>query len=373
MYQRSWVEIDIDVIKSNLFIYRNNIDICEIMAVVKADAYGHGAQRIAKTLMECGVKFFGVSNLDEALELRAAGITGEILVLGYTPVSYAKVLYENNITQTVISEQYAEELKRYGIRNKVHFAIDTGMHRIGLDASNPVGCEQVIRTYAEHFEVTGVFTHLCVADCPEEQGFTEKQIAEFKTVVERVKKLDIAFVHCMNSAGGLWCAKYGNLARLGIILYGLKPNYENILPKAIRPALTWKSVVSMVKHIKQGDTVGYGRSYRAEKDIVVATIPTGYADGYRRELSNKGFVIVKGCKASIIGKICMDQFMIDVTGIKDVNMGDEVILLGADSNGNTITADDMADMIETIGYEILCGISKRVPRKYICKSNISEE
>lgn len=364
MVQRSWVEIDLEIIATNVFEYQKYIDFCDIMAIIKADAYGHGASRIAKKLVQCGIKSFGVSNLEEALELRNSGIKESILVLGYTPVSLAGVLYENDIVQTVLSLEYAEELKAHGFRNKVQIAIDTGMNRIGLDANEPELCDLAIRMIEKNFEVTGVFTHLSVADTPKESAYTEMQLSKFKEVIKHVEDLKIPYVHCMNSAGGIGFPMVGNLVRLGIVLYGLKPDINIKLPETIKPAMTWKSVITMVKDVKAGESIGYGRSYKANEDMKVATVSTGYADGYMRNLSNKGYVLLNGRKAPVIGKICMDQFMIDVTHVNDVKMGNEVILLGKNAEYE-ITADDMGAIAGTIGYEVICGISKRVPRIYL--------
>ena len=182
------------------------------------------------------------------------------------------------------------------------------------------------------------------------------------TVAERIADLKLSFVHCLNSAGGLWhdCTM-SSLVRLGIILYGLKPDYANSLPSGIKPVLEWKTVVSMVKRVHAGETIGYGRSYHVEKDMTVATLPTGYADGYNRLLSNKGRVFIHGHAAPIVGRVCMDQMLVDVTDIPDVKLGDEVVLL----NRDTYTADDMAEELGTIGYEIVCDISSRVTRVFV--------
>ncbi len=358
MLKRSWVEINLENIAENYKIYKEQIPPTqEIMAVVKADGYGHGAVEVAKTVKALGCENFAVSNIEEAKQLRENGIKGQILILGYTPLSSISDLSKYNITQTLLSEDYAEKLSRKGI--KAQFAIDTGMNRIGLDADNPENCERIIRKYSTAFELTGVFTHLCVADTKSQDEFTNGQIAKFRSVVERIKDLKLPFVHCMNSAGGLWNNGYGNLVRLGIVLYGLKPDYSNTLPKGINPALEWKSVVSMIKKVHPGETIGYGRSYIADKEMIIATIPTGYADGYNRILSNKGKVLINGKIAPIVGRICMDQMVVDVTGL-NVNFEDEVILLG-----DGYTADDTARDIRTIGYEIVCDIGKRVPRVYI--------
>lgn len=358
MLKRSWVEINLDVLESNYCIYKNQLPpVQEIMAVVKADAYSHGEIKVAERLQRLGCKHFAVSNIEEAIVLREAGVTGQILILGYTPISSTDELLKYDITQAILSEDYAERLKGRGV--KVQFAIDTGMNRIGIDADHPEECERIIRKYAASFNITGLFTHLCVADTESEEAFTEEQIKKFKKIVERVTDLNLQYIHCMNSAGGLWCEPYGNLARLGIILYGLKPDYSNNLPKGIKPALRWKSVISLIKPVHPGETVGYGRTFTADREMVIATIPTGYADGYSRILSNKGKVIVNGQTASIVGRVCMDQMMVDVTGL-DVAFEDEVILLGEGYN-----ADEMAQDIGTIGYEVICNIGKRVPRIYI--------
>lgn len=375
MIKRSWVEIDLSQLIKNVEIYRSQLPCdTEIMAVVKADAYGHGDLRVAKKLSDHGFRLLAVSNIDEAIRLRDYGIGGEILVLGYTPIENASQIAEYDITQTVLSEDYAEALKNsFSGEIKVQFAIDTGMNRIGLDADDPDGAEKVIRKYAKIFKVTGMFTHLCVADADSEESrlFTDEQLHKFNNVAERVADLGLEQVHCLNSAGGIYHnSKFHNIVRLGIIMYGLKPDYTNILPSGIQPVLTWKSVVSMVKDVFPEETVGYGRAFKADKKIKLATIPTGYADGYNRLLSNKGYVIINGKRAAIVGRVCMDQMMVDVTNIADVKMGDEVILLGK-SGCESVTADDMAHLIETIGYEIVCNISKRVPRVYIGEENVN--
>jgi len=345
-------------------IYKENCHADEIMAVVKADAYGHGAAESAQVLEAAGVSLFAVSNIIEALELREAGIRGEILILGYTPTEQLPLLTEYNIMQAVVSEEDAARFAALSPEIRVQYAIDTGMNRIGLDADDPAGCERVIRQYPLH--VCGMFTHLCVADTdtPECRDFTRGQIAKFEAVADRVADLALPYVHCLNSAGGLWQeTKYHRIARLGIVMYGLKPDYANTLPEGIAPVLEWKSVISMVKTLRKGETVGYGRTFTAEREMQLATIPTGYADGYDRLLSNNGYVLIAGRRAPIVGRICMDQMTVDVTGM-DVHAGDEVVLLGQ-SGDETYTADDMAQRIGTIGYEIICGITHRVQRRYL--------
>lgn len=364
--ERSWVEVNISQIKKNLEEYRGNIsDNTNIMAVVKADAYGHGDKVVAKFLSDNGVRHFAVSNIDEAIHIRNAGAEGQILILGYTPIDRAQDLITYDVTQTLLSEEYAAAIEATELPIKCQFAIDTGMRRIGLNADDVDACERVIRKYSKLLD--GLFTHLCVADTPEQDQFTEEQIKKFETVVKSVGDLNLPYCHCMNSAGGLWhYSDVSCFARLGIILYGLKPDYMNTLPEGIEPALAWKSVVSMVKEVKPGDTIGYGRSFTVDHPMTIATIPTGYADGYSRLLSNKGWVLINGKKAHIVGRVCMDQMMVDVSDIPDVNLGTEVVLIGK-SGEEVLTADDLANIYGTIGYEVICGISKRVERKYIAK------
>ena len=373
MERRSWIEIDLDQIKQNYFIYKKSLQLdTEIMAVIKADAYGHGDAHIARWLSEQGCRLFAVSNIDEAVGLRNAGIKGEILILGYTSPKYAKTLSYLDLSQAIVSEEYAEALSQTGQRVKCQFAIDTGMNRIGLDGDNTGSCEEIIRKYSDSLIVEGLFTHLCVADTDSEDAkeFTYGQIRKFKAVADAVADLKLPYVHCCNSAGGLYYLKnssefegIGKIVRLGIVLYGLKPDVDNHLPNGVKPAMTWKSVVSMVKNVHPGETIGYGRTFMVKKEMKVATVTTGYADGLNRLLSNKGFVMINGYKAPIVGRICMDQTLVDVTEIPDVKMGTEVVIIGK-SGDLTYTADDMAQDLGTIGYEVICSITKRVQRFY---------
>ena len=372
--KRSWIEINLSQLRANYNIYKKTLKRdTEIMAVIKADAYGHGDVQIARMLSDLSVRLFAVSNIDEAVGLREAGITGEILILGYSSPIYAKTLYDFDLTQALVSEEYAAQLANTGFRIKCQFAIDTGMNRIGIDADDPEHCEKIIRYYSDKLNINGIFSHLCVADSDDELDciFTRKQIDKFKTIADKISDLKLPYIHCSNSAGGLYhidSSQYfdsiGNIIRLGIVLYGLKPDYSNSLPEGIAPAVTWKSVISMVKPVHKGEYIGYGRSFKVEKESIIATVATGYADGLNRQLSNKGFVMINGQRAPIVGRICMDQTLIDVTDIPNVTMGMHVILLG--KNEHLIyTADDMAQDLDTIGYEVMCNITKRVQRFYI--------
>ncbi|MBQ8858372.1 MAG: alanine racemase [Clostridia bacterium] len=364
--RRTWAEIDLPALSRNLKLLSDRRPQTAVMAVVKADAYGHGAPAVATALSRAGVRHFAVATVGEALALREAGIGGEILILGYTPPEAGEVLLQNDLTQTLLSEDYAAALwAACPAPIKCHFAVDTGMHRIGLDATNPHAAAAVIRRYAARFSLMGIFTHLCAADTTDEASvaFTRAQIAAFRAVADRVRDLGLS-AHCLNSAGGLaYPAAESDFWRLGILLYGLSPNPATPLPAGICPVLAWRTVVATLKTVPAGETVGYGRTWQATRDSVIATLPVGYADGYDRRLSNRGYVLLRGCRAPIVGRVCMDQTMVDVTDIPAVRVGDTVTLLGEDG-GATLTADEMAVTIGTIGYEIVTGISARVPRIY---------
>lgn len=371
---RAWAEVDLKQIVENVKIYLNSREgKTKLIAVVKADAYGHGDVKVAEALQKIGIDFFAVSNVHEAVTLRNGGIKGEILVLGYTPVESVELLSKYDITQTLISYDYAVMLHNYSSKRiKCHIAVDTGMNRIGFSASEYDTCIKEINDCCEKFNVEGLFTHLSVADSisEEDRCFTEKQIGKFKRIVDETRQLNFKYIHCLNSAAGLSYPNSNeeifNVVRLGIVMYGLKPDYGFSLHLGIKPALTWKTVVSMIKEVQSGESIGYGISYVAKKQMRVATLPVGYADGYNRQLSNKGYVLIRGKKACIVGKICMDQMMVDVSDIDGLSIGDEVILIGK-SGDKEILADEMAHLIDTIGYEIVCGISKRVPRIYLHK------
>lgn len=372
--KRSWTEVDLSQIEKNLQIYKSHLrKNAQIMAIIKADAYGHGDVMVARTLSRLGVNLFAVSNIDEAVGLRNAGIEGEILILGYSSPRYAKTLSYLDLTQAIVSEEYAVELAKSKFDVKCQVAVDTGMTRIGIPSTDTEQTANTIREMAENLTVTGVFTHLCVADSntKDDKDFTLMQLSRFKEIVDNIKDLNLPYIHCYNSAGGLYYledddfnATIGNIVRLGIILYGLKPERSNVIPDGIKPALTWKSVISMVKDVPQGQSIGYGRTFITQLDSRIATITTGYADGYRRQLSNRGFIMVNGQKAPIVGRVCMDQILIDVTDIPSVKMGDKVVLMGV-SGDLCYTADDMAADLDTIGYEVICDISKRVQRFYL--------
>lgn len=366
---RTWAEIDLNALVHNFKILKAKSDGAKIMAVVKADAYGHSVSAIAPIMQQHGADFFAVSNIEEAIILRNLQIIKPILILGYTPVNMATELYENNLTQCVYSKEYALALSNAALKNEikinVHIKLDTGMSRLGFDCRSSQLCgidEAISSAKLEGLNFEGVFTHFANADCDldKRDGFTEEQYSRFTAATERFKQAGLTpeYIHCCNSAALLLDRdKHLDLTRAGIALYGLSPSTDIDLKEALIPVMTVKSVVSMVKEISEGDTVNYGRTFKADKKMKIATVTAGYADGYPRLLSNKGYVLINGKKANIIGRICMDQMSVDVSDIPEVKMGDEVILFGKD-----LKVDVLAQMCGTINYEILCGISPRVPR-----------
>lgn len=366
--RRTWAEIDLSALLHNFKVIKKKSGNAPVMAVVKADAYGHSVKDIAPLLDKAGADSFAVSNVLEAVELRDLGIKKPVLILGYTPVENADLLWKYDISQAVFSYDYAEKLSHKATAEnekiKIHLKLDTGMSRLGFDCrSNELsGLNDVIKSAnLPCFECEGVFTHFAVSDRTpqEEEGFTDLQFKRFETAVEKLKENGInpEICHCSNSAATLLDDKKMQTVRPGIILYGLNPNADLKLEVELKPVMTLKSVITMVKEIAAGDTVSYGRTFKAEKPLKIATVTAGYADGYPRLLSNKGYVTVNGKKAPVVGRICMDQFLIDVSAVDGVKDGDEVVLFGS-----CPTADEIAKICGTINYEIVCGVTKRVPR-----------
>ncbi|MDD7516375.1 alanine racemase [Ruminococcus flavefaciens] len=372
--KRAWAEVSLPKLRKNVEIIRSlNSANTEIMAVVKADAYGHGDEHIVRCLAEqCGIKYFAVSNLDEAIAVRKFAPDADILILGYTPPEYAHEIASYNIIQGVVSLEYAQELvKNTPAPIRCHIKIDTGMGRIGLKHDTPEECADEIETMIkiEKLDVEGIYTHFAVADSddPDNIAYTDKQekfiIDTYDILVSRGIKL--RHLHFMNSAATCYRnSSRSTLSRAGIILYGLHPDVSLDIPEGLEPLMELKAVISHVKTVKKGDCISYGRTFVADHEMRIATVTIGYADGYSRLLSSKGEMLVHGKRCKIVGRVCMDQLMIDVSDVPEAKSGDIVILIG-DDGGDRITADDLAQIYGTIGYEVVCGISKRVPRIYI--------
>ena len=384
--KRTWAEISLDNIEHNFKVIKNSVNNSMICCVIKADGYGHGAVQIAKLYEKLGADWFSVSNIEEALELRCNGITKPILILGYTPCSCANLLAKNNISQACYSYDYATMLSKYAVEKDVtvniHLKLDTGMSRIGLMCqefdrdNNSIAIAEKICTLP-NLSPQGVFTHFAVSDEGNHgKDFTKKQFNSFIHTVNELEKRGITFEikHCANSGAIIdYPETHLDMVRAGIILYGLSPSDKVNNKINLKPAMTLKSVVSMVKTISKGTTVSYGRTYTAENDVKIATVPIGYADGFIRSIAKDGYVCIKGKKAKILGRICMDQLLVDATNIEDLEIGEQVILFGDNlvdnKNSNIPTADDIAKWTSSINYDIVCMVSKRVPRKYI-KNNI---
>lgn len=365
-----WAEIDLDCIKDNIREIRKSMKEKEIIAVVKADAYGHGAIDIAPVLLENGADKLAVAVITEALELRNSGIEAPIIILGYTPITFAKELIEENIEQTVYDLGYAKELSKIGKENytdiNIHIAVDTGMGRIGfLPNEDGIKAVEAI-SKLDNIKIKGIFTHFSSAD-EKDKEYTNYQIKKFNDFVKVLegKNINLGCKHLSNSAAILDIEEaHFDAVRPGIILYGYYPSNEVDKKKIkLKPALTLKSQIVHVKELSTGEYISYGRKYRTQRKSIIATLPIGYADGYTRALYGKAQVIVKGKLAPVVGRICMDQCMIDVTDVGPVKVGDEVILLGAE-DGVKFDADDIAKLIDTISYEVVCMIGKRVPRVY---------
>ena len=384
--KRTWAEISLDNIAHNYKEIRRNIsDKAMLCCVIKADAYGHGAVQLARLYERLGADWFSVSNIEEALELRNNGITLPILILGYTPVVYTEMMSEYNISQACHSLDYAKSLSEMAFKRNVtvniHLKLDTGMSRIGLMCQN---IERDINTIdiAEqickmpNLSAQGVFTHFAVSDEAENgKEFTLQQFNSFMHTVNELEKRGIHFMirHCANSGAIIdYPEMHLDMVRAGIILYGLSPSEKLKSRLDLIPAMKLKSVISQCKEISEGSTISYGRTYTAQSRTKVATIPIGYADGYIRENAKDGYVSINGKKAKILGKICMDQIIVDVTDIADVKLGDEVIVFGDDSNPDTPTADDIAKWSNTINYEVVCLVSKRVPRVFYKNNEMVE-
>lgn len=378
MVKRTWAEISLNAIEHNYNVIRNKVaDDTKVCCVIKADGYGHGAVELSQIYEKLGADFFAVSNIDEGIEIRKSGSKLPIVILGYTPVSEAENLAEYDISQAVFSLEYAKELSEKCVEEdcicKMHIKVDSGMSRIGFMCQEFPRDEYSIEEICEacclpNLEVEGLFTHFCVSDEDAEgREFTNKQYENFIHVRDSLKKrgVDISVVHCSNS-GAIedYPETCCDMVRAGIILYGLAPSSKLADRLDLVPAMTLKTVVAFVKEVQKDATISYGRTFTADRKMKIATVPIGYADGFIRQNAKDGYMMVNGKKAKIVGRICMDQTMLDVTDIEDVKTGDEVVVFGTGENGEP-TADSLAENTGTINYETVCLVGKRVPRIYI--------
>ena len=370
-----WAEIDLDALKNNVQEMRRITDQnAQLMAVVKANGYGHGIEQIARTALESGANWLGVALLEEALLLRDKGITAPILILGYTPVDDAVEVINHDISQTIFTVEdaraFAAAAHRLGKKAKVHIKIDTGMGRLGFSLQGDTLDKIRSLSQLPGLDIEGIFTHFATAD-DSDKSFAEEQFMRFQQLLKQLAAHHIYFKwrHCANSAAVIDLPyTHLDLVRPGIALYGYYPSpYVNRALVKLLPVMSLKARVSFVKEVPKGCSISYGRKYIAKKKTLIATIPLGYGDGYSRLLSNQGEVLIRGKRAPVVGRVCMDQLMVDVGHIHDVQQGDEVVLLGR-QEGEEITADELAGKLGTISYEVLCMISERVPRVYLCNN-----
>ncbi len=367
-------EIDLSAIAHNVSeLRRITSSAAKFMAVVKANGYGHGAEAAARTALKSGADRLALARIDEAVALRTAGIDAPMLVFGYTPPERAEDLLEHDLTQTVFSLEAARDLSdaagALGRSVRVHLKVDTGMGRVGLLA---VDGEDALREAGDiiglpGLDVEGVYTHFATADSADKKP-ARKQLSRFMTFTGALKKrgLAIPIRHAANSAAVIDMPEsHLEMVRPGISLYGLYPSDEVKKERiALRPAMTLKARIVQLKEVPEGYTISYGATYTAPAPTRIATIPVGYADGYDRLLSNQGSMLVRGVRAPIVGRVCMDSTMIDVTDVPNVQAGDEVAIFGGSAE-NAVTVDEVADMLGTINYEVVSTVMARAPRVYV--------
>lgn len=373
-YERVYAQIDLDAIRDNVIAMKKHIsNDTKILAVIKTDGYGHGAIPIAKELEEEECVFgYAVATAEEALDLRKNEINKPILILGYTFPGKYEELIRHRISMAVFREDSLNEISqiaaKVGEKALVHIKVDTGMGRIGVmpDETGLAFAQKILNN--EFLCLEGVFTHFAKAD-EQDKTFTYGQIEKYRNFVGEIEKrynYNIPIKHTSNSAGIIDLREANmNLVRAGIILYGLWPSEEvgkELL--VLKPALSLYSTIVFIKDVKPGTTVSYGGTFVAKENMKIATIPVGYGDGYPRSLSGKGYVLIHGKKAPILGRVCMDQFMVDVTHIENVKMGDKVTLIGTDGEEN-ISVEELGTLADKFNYEFVCGLSKRIPRIFV--------
>ncbi len=367
--RRTWAEVDLKAIHANYHIFKDRLSPgCRCMAVVKANAYGHGAVRVARELEDAD--FFGVSNLDEALELRQNGIEAPILIFAYTPPEYAETLAAHHITQAVLDTSYADALEqaaaKAGVTVSVHLKIDTGMSRVGFfcqdESVSPV--DAIVRTCSlPHLQADGIFTHFAVADDPQSDAVTRLQFKRFTDLLDTLEARGITFPlrHCCGSVAALrFPEMHLDMVRIGISLYGASAFSDLSRTVPLHPAMTLKSVIAQIKTVPAGTAVSYGHTFTCTRETTLATLPIGYADGLPRRASGEFNVSVNGHLVPNVGRVCMDQCLVDITDIPNVSVGTPVIIFGTDE----LPVETFSIACHTIPNDTFCAISKRVTRVY---------
>ena len=366
-YERVIAEINLDNIAYNMQNIRKAIDDkTKIMVIVKADGYGHGAVEVAKTALYNGANCLGVAIIDEAIELRKNNIFEPILILGNTIENKLLQVIRYNITQTIFSydmaKKLSDEAKKIRKSVDIHIKIDTGMGRLGF-LPNESSIDEILKIKnLPYINITGIFTHFATSDM-KDKSFTTNQFEKYKYMITKLEEKGLTNItkHISNSGAILDLKEYNlDMVRAGIILYGMYPSDDVKKDIKLKPAMSLKTYISYIKELDANNSISYCRTYFTNKKTKIATIPVGYADGYSRLLSNKARVFINGYYANVIGNVCMDQFMVDVTHIPNVKEADTVVLMGGD-----ITSEELANLQNTINYEIVCNIGKRVPRVYI--------
>lgn len=369
-YRNTWAEVSLDAISHNVRAFKKYIGNkqTKLMAVVKADGYGHGSIEVAKAAIEAGADYLAVALLDEALLLRQAGIHFPLLVLGYTGADGAEAAVEHDIALTVFTKSELKKVEQVAKQKKkqarIHLKIETGMNRIGLGNSAEV-LDMVKAISPDYVKIEGAFTHFADADNTD-VSYTRKQFKRFREIIQELeaKGISIPIKHCCNTAGTIQFPEmHLDMVRVGIGLYGLYPS-EHLRKKiTLLQAMSLKTKPVLIKTVEAGEPISYGCTFIPKEKSMIATIPIGYADGFSRLLSNRGEVIAGGKRAPIVGRICMDQSMIDITHIQDIDVTDTITIFGEPSEGY-IYMGELADLIGTIHYEMACLIGKRVPRVY---------
>lgn len=362
----TWLEIDLGAIKNNIEAIKRMTG-TKVMAMIKANGYGHGVMAVAKASAEAGAEWLGVARIEEALSLRAAGIQAEIMALGYTPPTMIPDAIRNNIHVAIydpkMARAYAEQAKKVDGRLQAHLKVETGMGRLGMAPEEAPGFLEAYQ-HSDAIVLNGIFTHFARADEPAVES-TPRQLARFNELLETLHKAHLcpAMVHSANSAAILnYPEAYFDLVRPGISIYGLNPSAESPLPAEFRPALTWKARLTYLRTLPPGHGVSYGSIYVTSKEERIGVIPVGYGDGFRRMAGQE--VLIRGKRVPVVGRVCMDQCMVQLDSVPDAAMEDEVVLLGQ-QDGLSITANDLAKKWGTINYEVVCGLADRLPRIYL--------
>ncbi len=381
LLKRTWANVSLDALAFNYKEIRKHVPGCKMMGIVKADAYGHGAVPVSHALTELGAEYLAVSNLEEAVQIRRGGIRTPILILGYTPASYAENMIYLDISQEIHSLEYARELNQAldgtNFILTVHLKLDTGMSRIGFSVGDGLGLEELLEAARlPHLHVEGVFTHFSAADSklPEDVAYTRQQFSRFTKALEALEAAGVKpeLRHCCNSGATILYPEYAlDMVRPGIMTYGVEPSEDAAGVVPLQPVMSLSSTVSQIRTISAGTDISYGRTYRTAEERRIAVVSIGYADGLQRRLSGRVNFLIHGRKVPQVGRICMDMCMVDVTDLPQVQVGDEAVVIGSCGDCRQ-TAEELSQLLDTIPYEVLCGINKRIPRIYLQNGKASE-